>query len=208
MPVGDLLQITCHANFKYLKPILNVFHYYWYAGAHTAEEMAIEFTGEAGAVMRTLYGVDVHFTQVSVRNLFDPSFGVDYGWAVDGSRAGFLEELPSHDSAAIRFRHANPAVRSGYKRFGAPAEPDQLDGALEASFNVYLNNVANAILDNLFPGVGGPFTDDLQYCIVKRLLVGPGEYRLPENLGEAVWGIVTSAELIPRVTTQNSRKIR
>lgn len=206
MGVGDLLSITCHATYKYLKPLLNVFHYYWFAGAHTAEEIALEFVSKPMFQMRALYYPDVHFEQVSVRNLFDPSFGIDHGPDLDGSRPGEAEELPTHDASAIRFRHANPAVRGGWKRFGAPTEVDQLDGALEAAYNIYLDNLAKAILDNLFAGVGGPETDGLQYCIIKRILVSPGVYRLPENLGEAIWGIVTTAELKPRITTQNSRK--
>lgn len=206
MGVGDLLSITVHGTYKYLKPVLNVFHYYWFAGPHTAEEIAIEFIAKPLFQMRALYYNDMHFEQISVRNLFDPSFGIDYAAGVDGSRPGIAEELPTHDACAIRFRHANPALRGGWKRFGAPCEVDQLDGALEAAFNIYLNNLASAILDNLWPGGGGTETDGLQYCIIKRILVSPGEYRLPENLGEAVWGIVTSAELKPRITTQNSRK--
>ena len=206
MGVGDILSITAHATYKYLRPILNVFHYYWYSGAHSAEEIALEFIGKPLFQIRALYYNDMHFEQVSVRNLFDPSFGIDYAPGIDGSRPGLAEELPTHDAAAIRFRHANPALRGGWKRFGAPTEVDQLDGALEAAYNIYLNNVASAILDNLWPGPGGPETDGLQYCIVKRIKVAPGEYRLPENLGEAIWGIVSTAELKPRITTQNSRK--
>lgn len=206
MGVGDLLSVTVHATYKYLKPLLNVFHYYWFSGAHSAEDIALEFVAKPLFQMRALYYPDVHFEQISVRNLFDPSFGIDHGPALDGSRPGIAEELPTHDASAIRFRHANPAVRGGWKRFGAPTEVDQLDGALEAAYNIYLNNLASAILDNLFPGVGGPTTDGLQYCIIKRILVSPGVYRLPENLGEAIWGVVTSAELKPRITTQNSRK--
>lgn len=206
MGVGDILSITCHATYKYLKPLLNVFHYYWFSGAHTAEEIAMQWATKPLLEMRALYYDDVHFEQVSVRNLFDPSFGIDLGLGIDGTRPGIAEELPTHDASALRFRHANPALRGGWKRFGAPTEVDQLDGALEAAYNIYLDNVASAILDNLWPGPGGPSTDGLQYCIVKRILVSPGVYRLPENLGEAVWGIVLSAELKPRITTQNSRK--
>jgi len=207
VPVGDLLSLTVRGNYKYLKAILNVFHYYWYSGAHSAEDVALEFIGKPLFQMRALYYPDFHFDTISVRNLFDPSYGIDYAAGLDGSRPGLAEELPTHDSAAIRFRHANPAVRGGYKRYGAPTEVDQLDGALEAAYNIYLNNVASATLDNLFPGGGGYETDGLQYCIVKRILVAPGEYRLPTNLGEAIWGVVTSAELKPRITTQNSRKL-
>lgn len=202
MPVGDLIQVTLHANYKYLKPLLNVFHYEWLFGDYTAEQIASYFGTFVGTVIRTLYYPDVHFEQISVRNLFDPSFGIDFGYAVDGSRPGIAEELPTHDSAAIRFRHPNPAIRGGYKRFGAPTEVDQLDGSLEAAYNIYLNNVANAILTPF-----GPLAD-FAYCIVKRILVSAGVYRLPENLAEAAWGIVNSAELIPRITTQNSRKVR
>lgn len=206
--VGDLLSVTVHANYKYLKPILNVFHYYWYSGAHTAEQIAAETRFRFGTELRDLFYTDVHFETIAVRNLFDPSFGIDWAWGEDGGRGGLAEELPTHDAPSIRFRHANPAVRSGYKRLGMPTEIDQLDGSFEAAFNVILNNLANAILDNLWPGPGGPETDGLQYAIVKRILVSPGVYRLPENLGEAIWGIVSAAELGPRVTTQNSRKMR
>lgn len=202
MAVGDLVQVTLHGTYKYMQPILNVFHYEWLDGDHAANQIASWFGTAVGDVIRTLYYPDYHFEQISVRNLFDPSFGVDYGYVEDGSRPGIAEELPTHDSAAIRFRHLNPAIRGGYKRFGAPTEVDQLDGTLEAAFNIYLNNVANAILSPFGP------LDAFVYVIVKRILVSLGVYRLPENLGEAAWGVVNSADLIPRITTQNSRKIR
>lgn len=202
MAVGDLIQVTLHGNYKYMQPILNVFHYEWLFGDYAANQIASWFGTAIGDVIRTLYYPDYHFEQISVRNLFDPSFGVDYGYVEDGARPGIAEELPTHDSAAIRFRHLNPAIRGGYKRFGAPTEVDQLDGTLEAAFNIYLNNVANAILSPFGP------LDDFVYVIVKRILVSLGVYRLPENLGEAAWGVVNSADLIPRITTQNSRKIR
>lgn len=202
MAINDIVQVVLHANYKYLQPLLNVFHYLWVDGSHQPNQIASWFGSEVADVIRTLYYPDVHFEQISVRNLFDPSFGIDYGYVEDGARPGIAEELPAHDSSAIRFRHMNPALRGGYKRFGAPTEVDQLDGALEAAFNIYLNNVANAILTPFGPA--GAFW----YVIVKRILVSPGVYRLPENLGEAVWGIVNSAELQPLITTQNSRKIR
>lgn len=202
MAIGDLLQIVLHANYKYIQPLLNVFHYLWLDGDHEADQVGSWFGYAVANVIRELYYPDVHFEQISVRNLFDPSYGVDRGYALDGARPGIAEELPAHDSSAIRFRHTNPVLRGGYKRFGAPTEVDQLDGSLEAAYLIYLNNVANAILV--------PFgtNDAFVYCIVKRILVSPGVYRLPENLVEADYGVVTSAELKPMVTTQNSRKIR
>lgn len=202
MPIGDLIQITLHATYKYQKPILNVFHYEWQFGEHSAGGIADIFAASVADVIRELYYPDFHFTQISVRNLFDPAFGVDWGYVVDGARPGEAEELPTHDSAAIRFRHENPAIRNGYKRFGAPTEIDQLDGTLEAAYNIYLNDVANAILTPMGP------LENFAYIIIKRILVSLGVYRLPEMLAEAAWGIVTSAELIPRITTQNSRKLR
>jgi len=206
MAIGDLYQIALSSNFEGKQAMLNVFHYEHQEGSHSLEDVGNEFIAEVVPVIQAMYYTTHTFDEVICRNLFNPADAVDIPITLAGTRAGAAEALPTHDSVATRLLHLNPAIRQGYKRWPMCYEGDNNDGILEAGFLVFLENVGLKLLDNLFAGVGGPETDDLVLSVVKRILVSPGVYRLPANLGEAAWGQVIDYLSRPRITTQNTRK--
>jgi hypothetical protein len=206
MAVGDIYQLTLKQYIELDNPMLNVFHFEQVSGVGTGEDMCSAFVSQILPYIQALYYSDVKFNMLELRGLFSSQDDYDMPLDLDGTRSGVAYYLPQHDAMAMRMSHANPDIRSGWKRWLMPYEADQDNGELKANVLAFLNTLGNALLLGLqFVPDGAA---DLVYCIVKRLLVEPGKYRLPENLGEAAWGVVENFEIAPIVSTQNTRKVR
>jgi len=206
MALDDMYQLTLKGYYQTGNPMMNVFHYMQIYHEGTGPEICQMFVDQPLVAIRALYYSETKFDVLELRGLFQTGDDYDMPLSLTGSRPGIADQLPQHDAMGMRFRHANPNIRSGYKRWWNPTENDNAEGIVVAGTLVFLNDIGNALLTPLKFGVGGAI-NCLEYVIVKRILVSPGVYRLPATLAEAAWGQVADFDVAPVITTQNSRKV-
>lgn len=209
--LNDIFQLTLRGQFHEYGAELNVFHYLNIEVEKTVEEIANAFINGPLQTIADLFYSEQTFPRVDVQNLFNPADKAEVVTLVDGSRVGIAEQMPMHDAFTTTFTHMNPDVRPGRKRWFSPSEVDNNDGVITAGIIPELMLVGSDVRDGLFLGADPPNDSDCQYVIVKRIPYeedGKTKYRLPENSGEAVYGVVQAPETSLFVTTQNSRKER
>lgn len=150
-------------------------------------------------------------TEVKVVNLFNPAFVWVQPMALVGGRSGAGSELmPQFNTAKATLSHNSGLINKGRKMFGGLFESDQINGLLTvAGYTNFALRAALAVVwvvDSLTLG-----QKSFQPVVVKRIKVvdaftGKTTYRLPENFGESVNALITSAVTSAVVTSQNTRK--
>lgn len=171
-------------------------------GTPEAQLLAEEFSTNVVPPVTNIQNETITHTAVRVRNLFDPTDAYEYLISVPGVY-NHVDEMSTYQAINFTLAHDNPAIKKGRKAFGGFEESHAADGIVAgAGFIDNLLDVAIAILDPLPSGI----IDTFFPVIVGRIL-DAGNYRLPEDVGEAIFGGLTSATFNPLVTTQNSRKM-
>jgi hypothetical protein len=204
MANNDVYQVTDKSVFQG-QECLNVYFFQErnLLGAPDASDMADAYIGQLLPLVLAAQLIDVVHTEVSVRNLFDPSDVHVVAMSEPGDLIAGWQALPIFNAVGFRLVGDNGAVRNGSKRYCGLAEEEQTDGTIDlVGFIAALDDLATKLFDTLLFGVIEQFVP----VVVKRLLVG-GEYVLPANLGEAVVSSVIDAVWNPAITSQVSRKV-
>jgi len=201
MQIGDVAQIKLEGHWGDVDVCLNVFHALNLEAGTEILDLINLFVGGLITEVRALYYSTTFIDSMSGVNLFDPSEEAELYLGLVGSRAGMAEALPSQTAVTTRYFHDNPAIRSAYKRWWNPYEADQSNGVMSAGIVGAYELVSWAPLLDLLPTA--------VYVVVKRIREGtPGAYtyRLPENISELDYGVMSDFDLNTRLSSQNSRK--
>ena len=159
---------------------------------------------QCGAFQETLVSV-----LVRVKNLYNPAEFAEY---LDGTTPGTAVGQPSspYDAFSFRTPWLGSQIRRGFKRFPGVPETYGSGGVVQSAFVTLLGGMEDA-LNEVYTLTLGSETLSFSPCIVKRVKYvapsGRDAYRLPENPTEGLFNDTTAWQLIPRLTTQNSRKI-
>jgi hypothetical protein len=140
---------------------------------------------------------------VRARNLFDDTDAHEELIAEEGAGTG--DPLGTFEAYGFRETTDNAAIRAGAKRITGVPEDASTDGVITASGVLSdLDDIATQLATTLLYGLLDAGT--LVPVVVGRILDG-GSYRLPENIGEAIFGVIVDALFTPLVTSQVSRKV-
>lgn len=143
-------------------------------------------------------------TSVRARNLFDETDAHEELISSSGTYASG-EVLPIFDTIPFRLVGDNAAVRAGAKRYAGATETMVTDGVItDATVSAALDALASVLFADLPWGLLA--AEILKPVIVKRIL-DAGNYRLPENSGEAVYSNILDALWTPLISSQVSRKV-
>lgn len=203
MGASDLYMLTDRGTLRG-QEIINVWFYRQNItiGSSPAEALVDGYLAELLPVICAFQPADVLHTEVEAQNLFNPSDKHVRGISEPGAYG--LDPSSNFDAIGYALSQDNGAVKNGAKRFAGVADAAEEEGVITSvGYLALLAALAAVIPEPLAVGL----TDVFFPVIVKRVLEGVGQYRLPETLSEAVYGSVTDAVFNPLVTTQNSRKI-
>jgi len=149
------------------------------------------------------------FSELVATNLFTGDEIIDVTpTPAAGSRTLSGDPTASFIAAMIVLERQNSRVRNGRKFIPVPMESDTAGSAFVTGTVTLLTALAGGIDNALVPGGVDTFTP----CIVGRILYttnsGRTAYRLPTSQAEMGenFSLVSSARVINRVTTMNSRK--
>lgn len=144
-------------------------------------------------------------TRVSAQNLFEITDSGEQLLSLAGAvTGGESEYLPSFISAGFTLARENGSTRNGQKRIGGMREADTTNNVWTGgTFIAKLGAAADAIASTLLGTLSAEWFFPV---IVKRILEGEGEYRLPATAAEAIINAVVDCVFDLDVTTQNSRK--
>lgn len=204
MASGDLWELIDKSSLAG-QDVINVYFFSQSAlgGAAVAQDLIDSYVGQLLSVVKTIQSGHLLHTEISVRNLFDPSDRAVNAVSVVGTSPN-IEYHSNFDAVGVSLVQDNGAIKNGAKRFAGLPEAYSADGVIDnATYIALLNTLMAALTGTLDWGIIATWIP----AIVKRVLVSPGVYRLPENSGEAVWGTITDAVWNPEVTSQVSRKI-
>lgn len=185
--------------------VLNVYFYEnnELSGTATAQDLIDSFVGQVLPEIAATQTDNILHTEIRVRNLFDASDNANEAISVPGDRA-VGDYVSTFNAIGFRLVQDNGAVKNGAKRFAGYHESDSADGVItDPAMVALLTTLAAALTGTLDVGIIATWLP----VIIKRILVSPGEYRLPTNDGETVFGAITDAVFNPLVTSQVSRKI-
>lgn len=189
------------------KDMSNVFFYRASTGTGTAQELLDAFTTDVLPAVNAIQENDVIDNRLlQVQHLFDLEDFVDDSITGGGVRAGG-GSMPSFVAVNYTLRLNTRAVRPGKKRFSGIGEDYVTQGVIvDATYLGFIQALKGVLGDDI---VGASAT--YRPCVVKRIFVPATEdtkehYRLPEDVGELVYGDVQTVLVNTTVTTQNSRK--
>ena len=170
----------------------------------TAEDLANSWVDNVLPEIADMQNAALTHVSVNVRNLYNDADTFELPISVPGEVTVAGDHLPVFTAVPFRLVHANGAIKPGSKRLAGISEDAQADGVVNVgAYITLLNETADALLASL-PHLS---VIDVWYpVIVKRILDG-GNYRLPENVGEAVFGVLTDVLWDALLTSQVSRKI-
>lgn len=223
--LNDVFEVTLSS--VYLgQPCSNVFHYVWdidfttipASDKNPAREIALGFKRvffDTPPGLPQISTLDVLFTGISARNLFDDADRYELSISIPGTSGGGTspgagESLPAFTAQSFTLE-TDRAIK-GKKRFPGFGETQQVDGfaipgvATDAAWTAMQTKLAQRLpLSPLFlSNLAAP-------VIVKRVRSGaPGayQYRMPSAQSEAVYGRVVRALFDILLTTQVSRKVQ
>lgn len=185
--------------------VLNVYFYRQNNLAVTADAQDL-IDSYVGQVLPEVAGVqtdNVLHTEIRCRNLFNPVDNAVEAISVAGADTS-NEGMTNFDAVGYALSQNNGSVKNGAKRYAGLPEGAQNDGVIdEPVYIALLTTLAAALTGTLDVGIVGTWLP----IIVKRIAEGGGDYRLPANAGEAVFGEIISAVFNPVVTSQVSRKL-
>lgn len=204
MAFGDTYELVDESEMAG-QQVLNVYFYRQnnLAVTVTAQDLIDSYVGQVLPDLCATQVDNVLHTKIRCRNLFDASDNAEMAISEPGTRA-IGEYASTFNAIGFELDQDNGAIRNGAKRYAGFAESDVADGVVsDPAFVALLTTLAAAITGTLDFGILATWLP----IIVKRILVSPGEYRLPANQGEQVYGSITDAIFNPLVTSQVSRKI-
>jgi len=149
------------------------------------------------------------FTELIVTNIFSGDEVIDVTpTPAAGTRGIAGDELASFLAALIVLERQNGRVRNGRKFAPLSLESDIVGNVLVAGTITLLTNAANAMAAVLFPGGTDHFSPAIVGRIPYTTSSGKVAYRLPASQAEMGnnFSLSSSARVINRVTTMNSRK--
>lgn len=173
-------------------------------GAPDSATLADAFIGELQPAILAIQESDsVLHTELRVQNLFNPSDLTVVVQSEAGTGAFGTQPLPTFNAAAFRLQQDNGAVKNGAKRYAGLDEAVQDRGVISSGgYAAVLDDLADALKSVMVEGIIPTYVP----IIVKRLLVG-GDYVLPDNLGDAVFGTIVDVAWDALVSSQVSRKV-
>lgn len=185
--------------------ILNVYFYRQnnLAVSPVAQDLIDSYIGQVLPDIVATQTDNLLHTEIRVRNLFDASDSASDSISVPGGRP-VGDYVSTFNAIGFALDQDNGAIKNGAKRYAGYHESDSEDGVItDPAMTALLVTLGAAITGTLDYGIIATWLP----IIVKRLLVSPGVYRLPENSGEQVYGSIIDAVFNPLVTSQVSRKI-
>ncbi len=171
--------------------------------AYSAHDLADSYIGQVLPQVVAAQDESVLHTEIRVTNLYDDTDDWSESISVPGSGSSG-DASPIFNAVGFSLVQDNGSVKNGAKRYVGLADSLQTNGVIDdATFLAILSTLSAALTGTLDVGILAVWLP----IIVKRILVGPGDYRLPANSGETVYGAITDAILKVFVTSQTSRKI-
>lgn len=204
MGYNDVFQII-DRSVQAGQQVLNVY-YYWdnlIGSTRDASQLLDAFEEQVLPAVTAFQSPAVLHTQLECQNLFVPADRELRTISIPGEIGGG-DDNPTFNALGVALTQDNGAVKNGAKRYGGIADSAQASGVWT---NAGYLTLFNALMDVLVAVLSDGGIDTWVPVIVKRIADGFGNYRLPENSGEAVFGAVTEAAFNPLVTSQTSRKI-
>lgn len=149
---GDVIRITDIQSFAG-KSITNVYHYQLNDAAELVA-IAVAFTDDLINECVKVQSSFLSHTQLLLQNINNDLEFLSYtpGGVVDGLRAG--ETYPSFVAWKFRLVRATRATRHGHKRIAGIVEGDANGNQAAPAIVADLNNLATAMSQNLFWGLG------------------------------------------------------
>lgn len=217
MALGDVYELviegTCQGQ-----TADNVFHYeqdteFVSTFPSPAHDLALGFENQVLPKMQAIATVDVEWSRITVRNLFNEGDAavrlISETGAIGGGGVG-ADTLPVYNTFTYALTGDNPAVNQGRKAFSGVGELYQTDGVVltESGFVGSLQDLADQMAT---PVKSEPLllSDLFIPVIVKRVREGVAPnytYRLPSTAGEKVVSRILVALWNLLVSTQMSRK--
>jgi len=196
---NDVVQLTVHQSYGGSN-LVNCFTYQnLNVLASTAEELAEAFWNYVKDDWMDAVSSDLKFSRVELTSYGEDqdvaTFTIPVG-ETEGNRGSILS-APDFVAASVRLDRASRVTRPGFKRFCGVAEEDyEFPGSL-TSGGIAVWSPFVALLDDQIDF--GPLNADS----IKPVIYSPPNSRHEGIIVQAV----TAAVLMPRVTTQNSRKL-
>lgn len=215
MAVNDVYEVI-DVQELYGQQVLNVYFYRQTALVDAAyssqsEGLAYNFSFLVVPAVCAVQAGDITHTEIRVRNLFDDTDAFNLPISEPGTiQPASSNGASSFSAVGITLASNNAAVKDGAKRIGGLPDGFATDGVLSVSGILTALNSLMTALEDAVDGAGGVADPSFLPVIVKRIrsgVAGAYEYRLPENIGELVYGLVADALYSLLVTTQISRKV-
>lgn len=212
MAVGDVYEVTDVQEMQG-QQCLNVYFYRQAAAfvpleGTIAQALADEWNEAVLPAIVNTQANEVLHVETRVRNLFNP---LDAGAAISGVNGAFeslSEAMTSFDAYGMTLMHDNPTIRPGGKRLAGVPESGQVNGVPTPTAIGFLETAADALAAPITGGL--IIADNIMFpVVVKRIREGVDPdftYRLPETVGELVYGTLLEVLVKLLVTSQVSRK--
>jgi hypothetical protein len=213
--VGDIVELVLKSNWDNQVEFNNVFHYrITNAGTGdgspaTLDEWAAGFYQNVLTALNDLVHENQHFTSI-VANLRDAdSFALISGEilfitpAINGVASG--DAMPPFVCWTYKYLRETTAFRHGFKRFGALAEGQQLNGLPASSMITPLTNFAITLSAPLEAWTLSGGVPDAQVTAAAAEVVVPARIRSDTLLDPVLYSVVPQV-VFDRVGSQNSRK--
>lgn len=205
MALNDVYQLVDVQGYDG-QQILNVYFYQQRAAilaGNIPQQLADTFEATVLPDILSNQTSDITHTELRVTNLFNPAENTTSLISEPGANGSGDTGAP-FVAAGFRLRQDNGALRNGAKRIAGLPDSYDTDGIISSPTAIAgLLAVGAAMVLGLDAGI---VSNAFLPVIVGRILDG-GNYRLPENLGEAVIGTVLEALMNVNMTSQTSRKI-
>lgn len=202
MAVGDIYQLVDEQDLQG-SVVLNVYFYKTQITltGNVAQQLCNAFEDNVLPSIVALQDSNLIHTSLRATNLYDAS-DTFTSLISEAGTAGGTDTMPSFAAAGFELVQDNGAIHNGSKRIGGVADAFQSNGVFtDVDFIAALVTAGVAMLGILPVGLSNAFVP----VIVKRILDG-GNYRLPANSGEEVYGTIVDALYNVDVTSQTSRK--
>ena len=209
MAVGDIIQIVLRGT-NQGETWLNAFYY---RQQDTATEtylsgVASEFENVVIDALASFAPPAITFDQVNLRNIFDGNELVVIPSVTTGARTIPGEMCASFIAAHCKLVRGNNRVRHGHKYVVGAYEGDVAGQVFTTGAMGYLNAIAAAFKQQLYPGLVDLFLPVIVGRVAYQPEPGRSAYRLPVSQTEMGnrWAYVTDASFSREVTTMRSRK--
>jgi len=204
--MASLFEVRFSQNVasKYMQ---NVFHYHVPGEGGTAAELATKWKTDVLPKINSWQSNSLTNHSLKVLSVFDlADFAEETLSGAGGAASG--EYLPLHDCVNFTMKVNTRAVRAGKKRFSGLTEGDTSQGWVT---NAVVITALTTLRTQLGTNLVGASAVQYQPVVVKRVMevdpdTGKETYRMPETVGEYVFGNIQTVLLNLKITTQNSRK--